>query len=86
MGGSMTWISEYHDWLNLAWKRLGAVDPKRILQVVSIFCLCLIFSMIIHKGFTDISALVREHPDDFWRALGQYLFDNLAGQGQGRGL
>jgi len=50
---------------------------KRIPQVLAILCICFICLIIIHKGLTDISALIQEHPDDFWRALGRYLIGNL---------
>jgi hypothetical protein len=52
---------------------------KRILQIVGILCICLMFSVIIHKGFNDISALIQKNTGDFWRALVRYFISNLAG-------
>ena len=51
---------------------------SRILQVLAIFCMCLMWFMIIDKGLSDLSVLVQEHPDDFWRALAKYLIGNMA--------
>ena len=37
--------------------------------------------MIFQKGRNDIFILIKENPDNWGSALGQYLFDNLAGYG-----
>ena len=52
---------------------------ERIQQVVGIVFLCLMYFMIIDKGFNDISALIQNNPGDFWRAFGKYIISNLAG-------
>ena len=52
---------------------------ERIQQVLGILFLCLMYFMIIDKGFNDISALIQNNPDDFWRAFGKYIISNLAG-------
>ena len=52
---------------------------KRILQVVAIAVMCFIALVIVNKGATDISFLMQHYPDDFWRALAQYLIGNMAG-------
>ena len=52
---------------------------QRILQVLAILSMSLLLSMIIHKGFTDISNIYQENPETFWGALGRYFFDNMAG-------
>ena len=52
---------------------------ERIQQVLGILFLCLMYFMIIDKGFNDISALIQNNPDDFWCAFGRYIISNLAG-------
>lgn len=52
---------------------------KTGLQVVAILCLAGIVSVILHKAHADVSALARQHGDDFWPALARHLFRNLAG-------
>ena len=52
---------------------------KTFFQVLAILGLAGIVGMVLHKGYADVSALAREHPDGFWRALARYLFRNLAG-------
>lgn len=50
------------------------------MQLAAILGLVLIFAVIAHKGFHDITRLAREHSGgDFWLALVRYLFKNLAG-------
>jgi hypothetical protein len=51
-----------------------------VAQVVAIAAGVLIYSMIVHKGYTDISALAQKHSGPvFWRELGRYFLGNLAG-------
>lgn len=50
----------------------------RILQVLGILVMVVIVVVIASKGISDIGALARDAPDDFWRALARYLLDNLA--------
>ncbi len=51
-----------------------------LLQLLACLGLLLICSMILHKGFADITALALKHGDaGFWQALGRYLIGNLAG-------
>jgi hypothetical protein len=53
---------------------------KTVLQVLSISCLVVMVSMVVHKGFIDISALAQRHSGvDFWIALARQVFCNLAG-------
>ena len=49
-----------------------------IQQALAIICLCLMFSMIIHKGYNDISALIQNNPGDFWPAFSQYIINNMS--------
>ncbi len=51
---------------------------ERIQQVLGIVFLCLIFFMILDKGFNDISALIQNNPGDFWRAFVKYILSNLS--------
>lgn len=53
---------------------------KTALQIVAILGLALIFAVILHKGYVDVSRLAHEYNGaDFWGALARYLFKNLAG-------
>jgi hypothetical protein len=52
------------------------------LQVLAIALGLLIYSMIVHKSYTDISALAQKHSGgEFRRALLKYFIGNLAGGG-----
>lgn len=52
----------------------------RLLQVLAIVLLLMMFAVLLHKGYADVSALAREHGrGDFWPALLRYVFRNLAG-------
>jgi len=53
---------------------------KTLLQVLAVLCVAVIVSMILHKGYADVSALARKHTGgEFWVALGQYFLRNLGG-------
>ena len=53
---------------------------KSVLQIAAVALLVLMFAVILHKGYTDVSRLSGEHRGgDFWLALLRYLFKNLAG-------
>jgi hypothetical protein len=53
---------------------------KTVMQVLAVLALLLIFGMLAHKGYADISRLAREHPGSgFWDALARYVFKNMAG-------
>ena len=53
---------------------------KRLLQILAVFCIIVIWSMILHKGSADVSALAQKYSgEEFWLALAQYLMRNLAG-------
>jgi hypothetical protein len=56
-----------------------ATKAQKILQLLGALGLCLIYSVLIHKGYKDISTLLENHPDDFLRALGRYFIHNLVG-------
>ncbi len=59
------------------------IAGSRLLQVVAIAAAVLLYSMILHKGYTDISALAQKHSGGvFWRELGRYFLGNLAGGGK----
>jgi hypothetical protein len=60
----------------------GALSGKvqTLLQILAVFGMILIVSMIAHGGYVDISALAHRHSgEQFWSALAQYLLRNLAG-------
>lgn len=53
---------------------------KSALQLAAIALLLLIFAVLLHKGYTDVSRLAREHSGgDFWRALARYALRNMGG-------
>lgn len=53
---------------------------QTVLQWAAIALLLLIFAVLLHKGYADVSRLAQEHSGaDFWRALARYVFKNLAG-------
>ena len=59
--------------------RLGEV-AKTVLQVLAILALAAICLTILHKGYSDVSALARSNGrEEFWPALLRYVFRNLAG-------
>ena len=58
----------------------GEERAKTVLQVLAILCLAGICLMILHKGYSDVSALAAGHAGgEFWKALERYVFRNLAG-------
>jgi hypothetical protein len=51
-----------------------------VAQVLAILLLAGMVGMVLHKGWTDFSALAREHRGEgFWLELVRYVFRNLAG-------
>ena len=53
---------------------------KTLMQILAILGIIAILSVIVHKGFADISVLAGRHSGaDFWVALARYLLRNLAG-------
>lgn len=53
---------------------------KTVAQVIAIALLAGMVGMVLHKGYTDVAALAREHRGDgFWLELVRYVFRNLAG-------
>jgi hypothetical protein len=58
----------------------GDEIAKTVFQVLAILGLAGIMLVLLHKGYTDVTALARATPSgEFWPALGRYLFRNLAG-------
>jgi hypothetical protein len=55
------------------------VDGKRILQIFAISITVIWMFMVFHKGYNDISIIIKENPDNWGQAIGQYLFKNWAG-------
>ena len=57
-----------------------AERSQTLLQVVAILGVAVIWAMIAHKGYADISVIAAKHSGgDFWRALAVYLIGNIAG-------
>ncbi len=52
-------------------------------QTLAIVCMACLLSVIVHKGYHDISRLAAQHSGtQFWTALAQYFLGNLAGGGK----
>ena len=62
------------------------IDGKRLLQIIAIICTVTWMSMIVHKGYNDISHIINENPDNWGPAIGRYLFKNWAGGQEGGSL
>jgi hypothetical protein len=57
-----------------------------LVRVFAAAGLILLQSMILHKGYTDVSALAQKHSGgEFWRALARYFITNIGGGGGGPG-
>jgi hypothetical protein len=57
-----------------------AAALQRLMQVLAILALAGICLIILHKGYSDATALARANPGDaFFPALLRYVFRNLAG-------
>lgn len=57
---------------------------KTLLQALAVLGIVLIWLVIVHKGYVDVSALAQKHSGlEFWRALAVYLIRNLSGGGPG---
>jgi hypothetical protein len=64
-------------------KSPAAGAGSALLQKVAIAVLVLLYSIILHKGYVDISALARKNSgQEFWVSLARYLIGNLAGGGK----
>jgi hypothetical protein len=62
--------------------RIGdvAISGKNLLQIVAIFCMILLWVIIVHKAHGTVSALAQKHSGvEFWLALVRHLMANLAG-------
>ena len=58
-----------------------ARNGGRFQQVLGILIMLVIVLVIATKGFSDVSHIARESPDDFWRSLARYFLGNMAGGG-----
>ena len=56
-------------------------NPVRsVTQLLAIVCLVLMMSVILHKGFADISLIAELHSGtEFWLALARHFIGNLSG-------
>lgn len=55
---------------------------KSLMQIFAIICAALLFSMIFHKAYVDVSALAELNSGaKFWLALARYFLRNLGGGG-----
>jgi hypothetical protein len=62
------------------------VEVKSVAQVLAVVCVGVIWSIIVHKGYVDISGLADRHSGgQFWAELARYFLRNLAGGGAPEG-
>jgi hypothetical protein len=53
---------------------------QTLVQALAIAGLAVIWAMIVHKGYADISLIANQHSGaEFWSALARYLVGNIAG-------
>jgi hypothetical protein len=53
---------------------------KDAMQVLAIICLAFMFSLILHKGFADVSLISELHSGrEFWIALARHFIGTLSG-------
>lgn len=53
---------------------------KDVMQAIGVILSIGIVSVILHKGYADVSALAGQYAGkEFWVRLGRYLLANLAG-------
>ena len=58
----------------------ASISGKNLLQIVAIFCMILVWAIIVHKAYGTVSALAQKHSGvEFWLALARHLMANLAG-------
>jgi len=58
----------------------AGVSGRNLLQIVAIFCMILVWAIIVHKAHGVVSALAQKHSGmEFWLALARQLLANLAG-------
>lgn len=58
----------------------AGISGKNLLQIVAIFCMILVWVIIVHKAYGTVAALAQKHSGvEFWLALGRHLMANLAG-------
>jgi len=56
---------------------------SRLVQALAIATLILLNGVILHKGYTDISAIAQKHSGaQFAMEVARYLIGNLAGGGK----
>jgi hypothetical protein len=58
----------------------ASISGKNLLQIVAIFCMILVWVIIVHKAYGTVSGLAQKHSGvEFWLALARHLMANLAG-------
>ena len=54
--------------------------PGKAAQIFAIALLLLIYAIIVHKGYDDISRIADKHSGkEFWVEVARYVIGNLAG-------
>jgi hypothetical protein len=58
----------------------AGISGRNLLQIVAIFCMILVWAIILHKAYAVVSALAQKHSGvEFWLALARHMMANLAG-------
>ncbi|MGA8005794.1 MAG: hypothetical protein WCA17_06820 [Burkholderiales bacterium] len=53
---------------------------RNVMQILAIVFLVFMFSVILHKGFADVSLIAELHSGtQFWIALARHFLGNLSG-------
>jgi len=65
--------------INTIKAKILMTDVKQVLQIIAIIVTVIWMSMVFHKGYNDISLIIKENPDNYGPAIGRYLFKNWAG-------
>ena len=58
----------------------ASISGKNLLQIVAIFCMVLVWVIIVHKAYGVVLTLAQKHSGvEFWLALARHMMANLAG-------
>jgi hypothetical protein len=58
----------------------AGISGRNLLQIVAIFCMILVWAIILHKAHAVVLALAQKHSGvEFWLALARHMMANLAG-------
>ena len=56
------------------------ISGKNLLQIAAIFCILIVWTIIVHKAYGVVSTLAQKHSGvEFWLTLARHMMANLAG-------